>query len=113
MDEQREEVVSALADLRSAGCRLVMTIQYRRPSVRHHPVPRWVEPGQFDEPADAARELGFAGVMSGPLVRSSHRAGRLHAGALRAGSPGRGMPDGGQGSSVAPGRHSTGSLTWH
>jgi lipoic acid synthetase len=78
MGEQREEISGALADLRAAGCDLVTITQYLRPSVRHHPVDRWVPPEEFDELAEEAQELGFAGVMSGPLVRSSYRAGRLY-----------------------------------
>ncbi len=78
MGEQREEISGALADLRAAGCDLVTITQYLRPSVRHHPVDRWVPPEEFDELAEEAEDLGFAGVMSGPLVRSSYRAGRLY-----------------------------------
>jgi len=78
MGEQREEISQAMADLRDAGCDLLTITQYLRPSVRHHPVDRWVPPGEFDEIGEEARELGFAGVMSGPLVRSSYRAGRLY-----------------------------------
>ena len=83
MGEERDEVVAALADLRSARCELVTITQYLRPSVRHHPVSRWVEPSEFEEFSSLARELGFAGVMSGPLVRSSYKAGQLHAEATR------------------------------
>jgi lipoic acid synthetase len=82
MGEERDEVVAALADLRSAGCDLVTITQYLRPSALLHPVVRWVEPGEFDELAVVATELGFVGVMSGPLVRSSYRAGRLYAQAV-------------------------------
>jgi lipoic acid synthetase len=78
MGETPEEVRSALADLHTSGCDLVTITQYLRPSARHHPVARWVEPAEFDEHAAHARELGFAGVLSGPLVRSSYRAGRLY-----------------------------------
>jgi lipoic acid synthetase len=78
MGERREEISAALADLRAAGCDLVTITQYLRPSVRHYPVARWVPPDEFDELTEEARELGFAGVMSGPLVRSSYRAGRLY-----------------------------------
>jgi lipoic acid synthetase len=78
MGEQREEISQAMADLREAGCDLLTVTQYLRPSVRHHPVERWVPPEEFDEIGEEARELGFAGVMSGPLVRSSYRAGRLY-----------------------------------
>jgi lipoyl synthase len=78
LGETRAEVTEALQDLRDAGCDLVTITQYLRPSVRHHPVERWVEPEEFDELAAEAEEMGFAGVLSGPLVRSSYRAGRLY-----------------------------------
>jgi len=84
MGETTDEVVQALADLVDAGCDLVTITQYLRPSPRHHPVERWVEPAEFDELATRAHELGFLGVMSGPLVRSSYRAGRLYAQAVAA-----------------------------
>jgi len=71
-----------MADLRGAGCDLLTITQYLRPSVRHHPVQRWVPPEEFDEIGAEARGLGFAGVMAGPLVRSSYRAGRLYRQAL-------------------------------
>src|SRR6201994_3240973 len=77
MGETREEVSQALRDLYDAGCELVTITQYLRPSVRHHPVERWVKPEEFVELKQEADEIGFAGVMSGPLVRSSYRAGRL------------------------------------
>ena len=79
MGETRDEVSAAMRDLRSAHCDLLTITQYLRPSPRHHPVERWVEPAEFDELRDEALALGFAGVMSGPLVRSSYRAGRLYA----------------------------------
>ena len=78
MGEERAEISAALADLRAAGCDLLTITQYLRPSVRHHPIDRWVPPEEFDELGEEARQLGFAGVMSGPLVRSSYRAGRLY-----------------------------------
>ena len=78
MGEQRSEVSQALLDLRSAGCDLITITQYLRPSNLHHPVERWVKPQEFVELAKEAEELGFLGVMSGPLVRSSYRAGRLY-----------------------------------
>jgi lipoyl synthase len=90
MGEQRDEISQAMADLRAAGCELLTITQYLRPSPRHHPVERWVPPEEFDLLRDEALSLGFSGVMSGPLVRSSYRAGRLHmeAAARRAaGSP--------------------------
>jgi lipoyl synthase len=82
MGETREEVSQALQDLHEAGCELLTITQYLRPSPRHHPVERWVKPEEFVELREEAEEIGFAGVMSGPLVRSSYRAGRLYAQAL-------------------------------
>jgi lipoic acid synthetase len=67
-----------MADLHAAGCDLLTITQYLRPSPRHHPVERWVKPEEFVELREEALEMGFAGVMSGPLVRSSYRAGRLY-----------------------------------
>jgi len=84
MGEERHEVSGAMADLRAAGTDLLTITQYLRPSVRHHPVERWVPPVEFDELGAEALELGFVGVMSGPLVRSSYRAGRLYAQAMEA-----------------------------
>ncbi len=83
MGETREEVSEALRDLHEAGCDLITITQYLRPSPRHHPVERWVKPEEFVELSDEAIALGFAGVMAGPLVRSSYRAGRLWAQAMR------------------------------
>jgi len=84
MGEQRSEISQALLDLRSAGCELITITQYLRPSNLHHPVERWVKPQEFVELAKEAEELGFLGVMSGPLVRSSYRAGRLYKQAIAA-----------------------------
>jgi lipoic acid synthetase len=78
MGETREEVSQALQDLRAAGCDLITITQYLRPSALHHPVERWVKPQEFVELSKEAEDLGFLGVMSGPLVRSSYRAGRLY-----------------------------------
>jgi lipoic acid synthetase len=77
MGEERSEISQALKDLHSAGCDLITITQYLRPTNRHHPIARWVKPEEFVELADEARAIGFKGVMSGPLVRSSYRAGRL------------------------------------
>ena len=78
MGETREEVTQALVDLRAAGCDLITITQYLRPTPKHHPVVRWVKPPEFVELAAEAEGIGFLGVMSGPLVRSSYRAGRLY-----------------------------------
>ncbi|MFJ6418192.1 lipoyl synthase [Paeniglutamicibacter sp. NPDC091659] len=83
MGETREEVTEAIKDLVEAGCDLLTITQYLRPTERHHPVERWVKPQEFVELQQEAEELGMLGVMSGPLVRSSYRAGRLWAGAMR------------------------------
>ena len=84
LGETREEVSQALRDLRDAGCDLLTITQYLRPSARHHPVERWVRPEEFVAMREEAAGLGFAGVMAGPLVRSSYRAGRLYQQALDA-----------------------------
>jgi len=78
MGEERAEVSAAMADLHEAGCDLLTITQYLRPSPRHHPVVRWVRPEEFVELSEEAAGIGFAGVLSGPLVRSSYRAGRLY-----------------------------------
>jgi lipoic acid synthetase len=84
MGEEREEVSQALQDLHDAGCELITITQYLRPSPRHHPVTRWVKPEEFVALREEAEDIGFAGVMSGPLVRSSYRAGRLFTQAVEA-----------------------------
>jgi lipoyl synthase len=84
MGETRDEVSQALQDLRDAGCDLITITQYLRPTAKHHPVIRWVKPNEFVELSKEAEEIGFLGVMSGPLVRSSYRAGRLYNQAMAA-----------------------------
>jgi len=78
LGETREEISQALVDLHAAGCDLITITQYLRPTNKHHPVERWVKPDEFVELAKEAEDIGFSGVMSGPLVRSSYRAGRLY-----------------------------------
>ena len=84
LGETREEVTQALVDLHDAGCDLITITQYLRPTSRHHPVERWVKPEEFVELSKEATDIGFLGVMSGPLVRSSYRAGRLYKQAIDA-----------------------------
>ncbi len=84
MGETRAEISAAMRDLHAAGTELLTITQYLRPSVRHHPIDRWVTPQEFDELAAEATEIGFVGVLSGPLVRSSYRAGRLYRQAMAA-----------------------------
>jgi lipoic acid synthetase len=82
MGEEEQEIEQALHDLHDAGTDLLTITQYLRPSPRHHPIDRWVKPEEFLRWSDLAEEIGFKGVMSGPLVRSSYRAGRLWAQAM-------------------------------
>ena len=84
MGETREEISQAMQDLHDAGCELLTITQYLRPAVTLLPIDRWVTPEEFDELAEEADEIGFAGVMSGPMVRSSYRAGRLYRQAIAA-----------------------------
>lgn len=79
MGETTEEIVQALNDLHAAGTDIITITQYLRPTPRHHPVERWVKPQEFVELKEIAEQIGFIGVLSGPLVRSSYRAGRLWA----------------------------------
>ena len=78
MGETREEISAGAARPARGRLRPLTITQYLRPSLRHHPVERWVKPEEFVELEAEADEIGFAGVMSGPLVRSSYRAGRLY-----------------------------------
>lgn len=91
MGETREEVSQALRDLHAAGTDIVTITQYLRPSSRHHPIDRWVKPEEFVELKTEAEEIGFLGVLAGPLVRSSYRAGRLWAQSMVA--KGRPIPE--------------------
>jgi lipoic acid synthetase len=79
MGEEISEVIQALQDLYDAGTDIITITQYLRPTVRHHPVSRWVKPQEFVELKEIAEGMGYLGVLSGPLVRSSYRAGRLWA----------------------------------
>ncbi|MCS5734744.1 lipoyl synthase [Herbiconiux daphne] len=79
MGETRAEITSALHDLHDAGCDILTVTQYLRPSPRHLPVASWVRPEEFVDIKQEAEQIGFLGVLAGPLVRSSYRAGRLWA----------------------------------
>ncbi len=79
MGETTEEVFECLRDLREAGVDLVTIGQYLSPSNDHHlPVDRWVRPEEFDEYSHYGKELGFAWIEAGPLVRSSYHAGKQY-----------------------------------
>jgi lipoic acid synthetase len=84
LGEDPDEVVDTIDQLVAAGCELLTITQYLRPSERHHPVERWVTPDEFDELGQIALDHGIVAVMSGPLVRSSYRAGRLYRDAIGA-----------------------------
>ena len=83
MGETREEISQAMLDLHNAGTDILTITQYLRPTPKHHPVSRWVKPEEFVEMNQEAEEIGFLGVLSGPLVRSSYRAGRLWASSMQ------------------------------
>ena len=82
MGEEEHEIESAIQDLHDAGCDILTITQYLRPSPLHHPIDRWVKPEEFVHWSEVAEAAGFKGVMAGPLVRSSYRAGRLWATAM-------------------------------
>jgi len=73
--EREEEVVAVFRDLFDAGCRFLTVGQYLPPSRAHLPAAEYVPPERFESLGDAARAIGYARVLSGPLVRSSYRAG--------------------------------------
>ena len=74
LGETRDEVIATLRDLRAVDCQRLTLGQYLRPSLAHLPVDRYWAPEEFTELGTIARELGFADVRSGPLVRSSYHA---------------------------------------
>ncbi len=74
LGETEEELFVAMADLRQAGCDILTLGQYLQPTLRHLPIVEFVRPEKFDEYGQRARELGFAHVASGPMVRSSYHA---------------------------------------
>jgi lipoic acid synthetase len=79
MGETIDEISQAMRDLHDAGTDILTITQYLRPTPKHHPVSRWVKPQEFVVLKNEAEAIGFLGVLSGPLVRSSYRAGRLWA----------------------------------
>ena len=82
MGEDEQEIQQAIEDLYAAGTDILTITQYLRPSKLHHPIDRWVKPEEFVHWSTVAEDLGFKGVMAGPLVRSSYRAGRLWVAAM-------------------------------
>jgi lipoic acid synthetase len=74
LGESRDEVIETMRDLRAVDCQRLTIGQYLRPSLAHIPVARYWHPDEFDDLGSVARDLGFAVVRSGPLVRSSYHA---------------------------------------
>ncbi|MGD1901087.1 MAG: lipoyl synthase [Geitlerinemataceae cyanobacterium] len=75
LGETEAEIVEALRDLREVGCDRLTLGQYMRPALDRLPVEKYWTPEEFDRLGAIARDLGFAHVRSGPLVRSSYHAG--------------------------------------
>ncbi|MEC4985446.1 MAG: lipoyl synthase [Oscillatoria sp. PMC 1068.18] len=75
--ETEAEIISTMKDLLAVGCDRLTLGQYLRPSLNHLPVQKYWTPAEFDQLGEIARNLGFAQVRSGPLVRSSYHAGEL------------------------------------
>jgi lipoic acid synthetase len=73
--ETEAEIIETMRDLRAVGCDRITLGQYMRPSLEHLPVQKYWTPAEFERLGGIARELGFAQVRSGPLVRSSYHAG--------------------------------------
>jgi len=74
LGEREEEVLTAMQDMRAAGCDILTLGQYLQPSLKHLPVIEFVTPEKFAEYKNRAEEMGFIHVASGPLVRSSYHA---------------------------------------
>jgi lipoic acid synthetase len=74
LGERDEEVLTAFADLRAAGCDILTLGQYLQPSLKHLPVVEFITPERFADYKMRAEEMGFIHVASGPLVRSSYHA---------------------------------------
>ncbi len=78
LGEEKGEVLEAMTSLRHTGCDLLTLGQYLQPSAYHHPVIRFVPPDEFIDYEKAGQGIGFAGVASAPLVRSSFKASELY-----------------------------------
>jgi lipoic acid synthetase len=79
LGEREAEVMVAMEDLRRAGCDILTLGQYLQPTLKHLPVIEFVSPEQFAAFGNAAREMGFVHVASGPMVRSSYHADEFNA----------------------------------
>lgn len=83
LGEKKEEILQAFSDLRSANVECITIGQYLRPSEKNHPVIEYVHPKEFEMYADEAKKAGFAGVSSGPFVRTSYKAFELYSAAIK------------------------------
>lgn len=77
LGETREEVEEAMKDLREINVDFLTLGQYLRPSQKHHPVERFAPPQEFEDLKVLGYKMGFKMVASGPLVRSSYKAGEF------------------------------------
>ncbi|MGD0485845.1 MAG: lipoyl synthase [Syntrophorhabdales bacterium] len=87
LGEEKDEVLESMKSLRGSGCDLLTLGQYLQPSVYHYPVVRFVPPDEFADYEGAAEGIGFAGIASAPLVRSSFRAAELYGKAEKSKQP--------------------------
>jgi lipoic acid synthetase len=77
LGESSDEVKKTIEDIKNAGIDIITLGQYLRPTRRHMTVQKFVSPEEFNEYEVFSKSLGFKYVASGPLVRSSYRAGEL------------------------------------
>ena len=73
--EKYSEVIEAMRDLRKANVDILTIGQYLQPSDFHISIKQYVHPDEFIKLKDVAEDMGFKYVVSGPLVRSSYKAG--------------------------------------
>jgi len=79
LGESEAETIEAMRDLRSVGVDILAMGQYLQPTARHFPVFEYIRPERFEKLREIAKNMGFLHVASGPLVRSSYRAGDFFA----------------------------------
>ena len=82
LGESKQELLNTFKDLRNVGCEALTLGQYLRPQKRHLPVKRYIPPEEFKEWKRIAEDMGFVYCASGPLVRSSYKAGEFFMTAL-------------------------------
>ena len=81
LGETEDEVIDVMRDLRAHHVDILTLGQYLRPSPKHLPIVRYIEPQEFARLREIGREIGFPHVEAGPLVRSSYHADDSHAAA--------------------------------